>query len=448
MQILAGSMGSCLLFLLVWLHHATLAKLQSAPDAFEQLSAYQNLSHKLSGCGQTQKNSVESLACSLGCKAHETVLHEAFRPWWDNRVHGKVMRDGCREQSSNTYLGAIAHKAVYFLCCRGSSGCEPPQKMLLKSGKPVTYLQMLLSLITEIAAEVELPDMYFSFNIGDYPVTDKVYWSPFPMLHWARSGGHWTIPIPNPHHLAAHIEGRLGNNAAHLQHHVPWSMKIPKLFWRGSLSLPRDFIPGGLKGVPRIRLQSFARQHPTLFDIAFTHIDPEIYTQLSADEAIVVKQKLIKGEPVDMQATLPKYKYVIDIAGVMASGQLVELLASGSVLLLPENFNNELIYDWLVPWEHFVPLNSALSDLVPALQWLETHQEVAQAIAARGFQFFTEQVRQQDTHCYLLQTLLALNQTVLPDKLPSDTQLQNKGWQKIQPNAKLVSLPNYVPLKH
>ena len=112
---------------------------------------------------------------------------------------------------------------------------------------------MLLSLVAEVARE--LPDMAFLFNTGDQPFVDKVYWSPIPHFHWVRSAGHWTIPLPNPYHLKAYVRNFLGDaKTGHEKYHVPWADKMPKAFWRGSLSAPDNFLPEDMQTLPRIRV--------------------------------------------------------------------------------------------------------------------------------------------------------------------------------------------------
>jgi len=348
---------------------------------------------------------------------------------------------------SQAFIGAIVDGSVLYKCCSSGGGddCDGGGT-LLESGNDAGDIEMLVALLGEIAAAVKLPDMYFNFNTGDQPFTDKPHWTPIPQLQWVRSQNHWTIPLPNPFHLRAHIDGRLGNNAVH-SHHVDWSKKIPKIFWRGSLSFPDIFQLANLDVVPRMRLQKLAKQNPSLFDVAIVNVDQEVTKALSKDELKSIHRRLIKGPHInDMRAVLPKYKYLINVAAVLSSWRLVELLASGSVLLLPEDSDNELIYDWLTPWEHFVPFNSELSDLVPKVQWLESHPEEAKAIAARGFQHFIERVRQQDTHCYLLQTLLTLNRTLEPQKLPPLKDLKQAGWKKVKPTRLSQLAPKYVPL--
>ena len=105
---------------------------------------------------------------------------------------------------------------------------------------------------------------------------------------------------------------------------------------------------------------------------------------------------------------MPKYRYLINVAAVLSSWRLVDMLATKSVLLLQEGWDHELIMEWLVPWEHYVPISPGLSDLIEKVEWLQRNQDVAESIAERGFQRFRERVRRQDTFCYLWQAFQAL----------------------------------------
>ena len=133
-----------------------------------------------------------------------------------------------------------------------------------------TDVEVLLSLVAELGQH--LPDMVFLFNTGDQPFVDKVYWSPIPHFHWVRSAGHWTIPLPNPYHLKAHVHNQLGDFAGHREHHMPWANKIPKVFWRGQLSAPDNFFRDDLGTLPRVRLMNLAKDYPELFDVGITKV--------------------------------------------------------------------------------------------------------------------------------------------------------------------------------
>lgn len=105
---------------------------------------------------------------------------------------------------------------------------------------------------------------------------------------------------------------------------------------------------------------------------------------------------------------MPKYRYLINVAAVLSSWRLVDMLPTKSVLLLQEGWDHELIMEWLVPWEHYVPISPGLSDLIEKVEWLQRNQDVAESIAERGFQRFRERVRRQDTFCYLWQAFQTL----------------------------------------
>merc|ERR1712217_288782 len=147
--------------------------------------------------------------------------------------------------------------------------------------------------------------------------------------------------------------------------------------------------------------------------------------------------------------TLPKYKYIICVSAVLSAWRLHEMLASGSVLLLQEDTSREVIYEWLTPWEHFVPISTGLSDLVEKVQWLEANQAEAEAIAKRGYDYFKQRVRRQDTYCYMWQLLDALSRATEPGKVAlPDALIKGKYQEVLPPNAAYLKrfMPYHTPL--
>merc|ERR1712032_1252014 len=143
-----------------------------------------------------------------------------------------------------------------------------------------------------------------------------------------------------------------------------------------------------------------ANKHPHLFDVGITDVDPE-FLQHSGNRQKVqaLVDSLHMTGHVNSKQQSPKYRYIINTAAVLSSWRLSEMLTTGSVLLLQESSDYELIYAWLTPWEHYVPINQGMGDLVDKIEWLEQHPDVAEAIAKAGFDFFTRRVRRQDTYC-------------------------------------------------
>ncbi|CAK0899702.1 unnamed protein product [Prorocentrum cordatum] len=143
----------------------------------------------------------------------------------------------------------------------------------------------------------------------------------------------------------------------------------------------------------------------------------------------------------------PRYRYLVNVAAVVSAWRLTELLASGSVLLLQEDSSRELIYEWLTPWEHFVPVSSGLSDLVAKVQWLESHQAEARAIAERGYRHFVARVRRQDTYCYLWQALRAMAAAQEPTRPPKEPDmLRKQGWSEVKPASVAAVAPRHTTL--
>lgn len=201
----------------------------------------------------------------MKCVEHEKVLEESLEHWWDHELKWTVLLQVCEKvQVHNAYIGMILKQKVFFKCC--GFECEPAKLL-----DAVSEVDFLLGLVAEVAALAPLPNMVFLFNTGDQPFLDKAFWAPVPQLHWVRSAGHWTIPLPNPFHLKAYAKNLLGDSIH--SHHVPWENKIAKVFWRGSLSAPDNFIFDDIAALPRVRLLTLAKEHPQLFDVGITNIE-------------------------------------------------------------------------------------------------------------------------------------------------------------------------------
>ncbi|CAK0899698.1 unnamed protein product [Prorocentrum cordatum] len=122
-----------------------------------------------------------------------------------------------------------------------------------------------------------------------------MYWTPVPQFHWVRSHGHWGVPLPNPFQLKAHFQDMLGDGTDISKHHVPWEKKIPKVFWRGSLSAPDYVVARDLGTIPRVRLQNLAKRHPDLFDVAITSVDDELLAPAAPPPRVAAAPRPLPG---------------------------------------------------------------------------------------------------------------------------------------------------------
>lgn len=82
-----------------------------------------------------------------------------------------------------------------------------------------------------------------------------------------------------------------------------------------------------------------------------------------------------------------KYSILIDIEGNGYSGRLKHLLWSHRPLLIVNRCHREYFFEYLKPWEHFIPVHNDLSDLLEKTKWCMENPEKANEIAENAYQF-------------------------------------------------------------
>jgi hypothetical protein len=82
-----------------------------------------------------------------------------------------------------------------------------------------------------------------------------------------------------------------------------------------------------------------------------------------------------------------KYSILIDIEGNGYSGRLKHLLWSHRPVLLVDRPHKEFFFEHLIKWEHYIPVNRDLSDLIEKTQWCLDNYEKAIQIAENAYNF-------------------------------------------------------------
>ena len=140
---------------------------------------------------------------------------------------------------------------------------------------------------------------------------------------------------------------------------------IRKLVWRGSLSGPLFNFTSA-----RYRLGAFAMEHadhPRL-DIGIHRIPPRHYHRgkRTDERLIVLEEHLLKPMP---QSQFGKYVAVLDTDGNSWSSRFGGLLCGPAVVLKVEAHYVDYFYRTLQPYEHYVPVQYDLSDLLEQAEW-------------------------------------------------------------------------------
>ncbi|KAJ7696051.1 glycosyl transferase family 90-domain-containing protein [Mycena rosella] len=183
---------------------------------------------------------------------------------------------------------------------------------------------------------------------------------------------------------------------------VAWSDKKPQLYWRG-MSNGGHIIGQNYHKFPRFRLVDIARNHSDLIDAKMTRF-AESHCTDDCDRDGIINEYDITG-PQSPKEDIYHYKYLLDVDGNTFSGRYLGLLKSGSLVFKSTVFD-EYFDDWILPYEHYIPVAPDLSDLIEKIHWAIDHEAEARRIQEAG-KLFTERIMTDSQNdCYFAAVLL------------------------------------------
>lgn len=155
---------------------------------------------------------------------------------------------------------------------------------------------------------------------------------------------------------------------------IPWSQKKEMSFWRGS--------PTGTGA--RFRLVNLSEKRPSSLDATF-----------------------ISGK---MRAVNPKdhllYKYLIDVDGNSCCySRTFWILLSNSLMLKQVTDHIQWFYKGLIPFVHFIPLDSELTDLEEKITYCQKNEEKAQEIIKQANDLAMNHLQYEENLAYLREVL-------------------------------------------
>mmetsp|Transcript_35258 Transcript_35258/g.77154 ORF Transcript_35258/g.77154 Transcript_35258/m.77154 type:complete len:511 (-) Transcript_35258:40-1572(-) len=362
--------------------------------------------------------------CALQCAEDEPALEAALQQWWDSPVEPGIFDEVCRRvgEVTQVMLGVIHLGDVYLKCCSTGSFCNHETKD--------ADMRNWIGILQELAGAVELPTIQFVLNGGDEPFTSKTYFSSVPMLHWTGSTGYWTIPFPNPYHLQEVATGYQPERAGVRD----WGQRRSVAWWRGGFTAQTTSYFASRAALPRLRLFRLAKQRPDLFDVAYSEVDDLMDRQWGADAVASAVGPKVGPEFYEPIAEVGlRVKYVINVAGVISSWRLTNILPLGVVLLQQHDETFEHLQPLLEPWVHFVPVREDLSDLIPLLDYLRSHDNLARNIAEASRDLWRRRMRAEDTYCYIYRAMMSIHRVTGQQEIWSRQKLEKEGYRLTVP---------------
>ena len=277
-------------------------------------------------------------------------------------VESKSMKERNTCSVSDTHLRIIDNKiSVLTKDCTISSKylriCELdgfPQVLSPKEARTARFFKFLLS----TSQLFQIPDATFCFDDSDVPtISPKV--TTLSLSTFQDKNSTWQFPAP----WTRELEYIMHENKTMetfdpifdqlVLVSVPFEQRLDKLLWVGNPKACASIVCPYENG--RFEIYKIAKAHPDLIDV-----NP--------------KDVLNK-----VQQT--RYKYILSLAGAGFTGHLPHSLLTGSVVLIQETKVQMWFEKDLVPWVHFVPVKSDLSNVYERMKWLQSNQEKSSRIA-------------------------------------------------------------------
>ncbi|XP_031632184.1 protein O-glucosyltransferase 2-like [Contarinia nasturtii] len=336
-----------------------------------------NSPYKISGkvfsdkCRCPQK--IEQWIRTMDCEASYEQIDYDLKPF--NRVNftevlPKILKTFDRPGSISICNYIVKNNEIYRKCYGQHTGFK-------------MFVDKLLNALVRL---VEIPDLEFVVNLGDWPLVKKGGISrtsrPLPIFSWCGSDESFDIVMPTYDLMESGLEAmsRVSVDILSVQKsNTVWNEKQPIAFWRG-----RD------ARRERLHLIDIARKNPELFNVSLTNF-------------FFFRDEEAKYGPKTSHISFFEFfnfKYQINIDGTVAAYRFPYLLAGNSVVFKQESPFYEHFYKQLSPMYHFIPIKRDLSDLVDKIYWAQNNDKAAYRISQQAQNFVNNNLTADKLLCY------------------------------------------------
>lgn len=258
------------------------------------------------------------------------------------------------------------------------------------------------------------------FNSENEPLRSHNYHTYAPILSMCTAEKFADIPIPTmddwtrvmfPENI--HFAMTRRTIATRDIFDIPWNKKSPMFMFRGS----NTGIGVNSSTNPRLKLCEQFKNNPC-FNVGITNPNMRHRKVMGVSGLQIPKvSELIISSPKTL-IEQSSYKFIIHIQGHTQAFRLSIELAMNSVLLIVKGKYRLWYESKLIPWKHFVPVESDLSDLLEKVSWCLENDRECEQIAKNARQFYDTYLSKKGCLTYLKNLLCEISHKCLRENYP------------------------------
>ena len=281
-----------------------------------------------------------------------------------------------------------------------------------------TNVSNIKNFFNELCESRKIPDINFFVNKRDFPLLMKNLTEPYydvwghdkplvshqydsylPILSMSKTNDYADILIPTHEDWARvkqeeniwFTDSRINNNNTN-ERDDSFNNKIPTAVFRGS-STGEGFTIKSNQRLNISYLSSLQKMDPDdgipYLNCGITKWNTRAKKMCSSPDIQIIDPdsfsfSLVPFMSMDEQR---QFKYIVHIDGHVSAFRLSATLKLNSVVLIVESKWKMWYSDLLVPYEHFIPIKSDLSDLYEQIKWCKENNESSEVIANNAREF-------------------------------------------------------------
>ena len=265
-----------------------------------------------------------------------------------------------------------------------------------------SYQYELLYLINETVNKYKINDISFILWTKDIPLLSKtgqdIYLNENKWIHKTKNylpifsqssiDNFYDIAIPNADEIRTFSQLYIYDNCKfddiNKINKYKWNSKIEKGFFRGSATGCSNDINLN----PRLKISYLTMEYPYLLDAGVIKFGYN-RDKISQDGKIDYFKNNLK---INLLNKIPmydfgKYKYILNIEGNGLAYRKSFLFYFKSLVLNVESKFKSWFDSLLIPYEHYIPIKSDLSDLITQIKWCKENDDKCKIIAKNGYNF-------------------------------------------------------------